>query len=52
MLDRDYEITEFGWTILGLVAGLIYTIMVLISIAPIRQKWFEWFYISHVVLVL
>lgn len=37
---------------MGLVAGLLYTIIVLISVAPFRNRFFELFYLSHVVLVL
>ncbi|KAI0347145.1 hypothetical protein BDW22DRAFT_1425211 [Trametopsis cervina] len=45
------EITEFGWTELGLAAGIIYAIILIVSIEPIRRRFFEIFYAMHVVLV-
>ncbi|KAI0092058.1 ferric reductase NAD binding domain-containing protein [Irpex rosettiformis] len=45
------QMVEFGWTRLGLACGIIYAIIILMSFAPIRRRFFEIFYMFHVVLV-
>ncbi|KAJ3540668.1 hypothetical protein NM688_g6196 [Phlebia brevispora] len=39
------------WRTLGVVAGVIQTVMTIISIAPIRKRFYEFFFITHVILV-
>ncbi|KAF7789296.1 hypothetical protein EIP86_000240 [Pleurotus ostreatoroseus] len=39
------------WRVYGLVAGILQTIITFISIAPIRKRFYEFFFLTHVVLV-
>ena len=40
------------WRREGLVAGLIYTILTIVTVAPFRRRSYETFFIIHTVLVL
>lgn len=40
------------WKVLGLVAGIAYTLMVLLSFAPIRHRFYEFFFVTHFALAL
>ncbi|TFY77429.1 hypothetical protein EWM64_g6580, partial [Hericium alpestre] len=44
------DISVFGWQQLGLTAGTTYTLMVVLSIRPIRKISYESFYLVHVIL--
>lgn len=43
-------IAQVGWKREGLVAGLIYTLLVVVSVAPVRKRWYEAFFIIHTVM--
>lgn len=39
---------ELAWKRLGLASGIMYTVMVIISIAPIRKRYYEYFLAAHI----
>ncbi|THG97143.1 hypothetical protein EW026_g4808 [Hermanssonia centrifuga] len=45
------SLTTTTWRSMGTVAGVIHTVMTLISIAPIRKRFYEFFFITHITLV-
>ncbi|KAI0053615.1 hypothetical protein FA95DRAFT_1600760 [Auriscalpium vulgare] len=45
------DIASHGWIQLGVVAGITYTLAIVLSIRPIRAYWYEVFHVLHVVLI-
>ena len=41
-------IVEIAWKRLGLASGILYTVMVLISVAPVRKRYYEYFLAAHI----
>lgn len=43
---------QLDWRREGLVAGLVYTLMVILTVAPMRRRFYELFFIIHTTLAL
>ena len=40
------------WRWMGFVGGIPFTILTVLSVKPIRKRYYEFFWITHVILVL
>ncbi|CAL1700999.1 unnamed protein product [Somion occarium] len=48
----EMDFFEEAWITCGLFAGITFSLLTLISFQPIRKRFYEFFYISHVFLVM
>lgn len=50
--DRPTKLLNKTWKKMGLYAGVSFTLLAILSIKPIRQRYYEAFYVGHIALVL
>lgn len=51
-IAENAKIFRNTWRKVGLLAGLAQTLLTLLSIRPIRKRFYEFFFLGHVILVL